>query len=1526
MSTLKYNSNGKIYYRNNKLLDCCCEPTSASFHEGVPCDPELPIGGGCYDVDDCGLANRIFVSDLSYCAGLDFPVCECQSLHFFGGSPEDSITFKIQPASFTNFNPDGFDAWSGISLIAPATSGKIIFSNENVLLETNLGTTILNYGSGSVYGLLSQINDLSTWSTDLGNINNAYTTNSSSRIFFPLSGVQILNYNSPSAIKPTGFSKFRLKIENQWTDYVNYNDIISPMNTSLRTAITNLPGLDQFSTEFETPYYLFGNRQRLTQSIDNQDVYDIIYLQFTGPLCGSAFDTIEVEDSLFHNYSANFIDEIHSSGLLVVSANNVPESRKDKGDGCIFSSSCDNLSSLYLTLDHSDECDFIGNCATRYPGRYIDSETGFLRCCPQRGLFIGPDQYIEPTGELENTIVYQSKCYSINPAYFLFDMEGRLSGDYILPNCDYEIEGDCASSGYAAPCNCSLQLFSLTFNKDLPWGPFGSYQRGIDSLTHPNQYVIDFGLPEFNAGYFRPSGSITTHGTWLDTKEIIVHMNYWSYAPFDCSTDVVGGDCADATGYNGIDRVRGDIINTAPFTSKVFDSSSGIMLTYSTTGKTVGDFVDAMNAIRTQPIFEHSDESCKVFQICLASEDVRNIPLKDIINNSADIWQSWKDSTTFIRSDGRFVRSNYFTNNWEYRGSDPSIDDGYLSSATIMQAETYSFQKPDFSLDDIVLDYYETYLENFVIIRDIESKASAAFRPPFGRALGGVTASGDRLNLNFQYPLQSRPSPFFTSIPKCERSVVRLSVSDDNPGFTDIRISISGMILLYSASGSNVESSGVHQTGMLSLSRNGSGYYLSDFVDDINNLEVSGVSTTFNIFSATGIFHEDILLSHSTWTNSGSPSEVGVGSQTSINYSYQEPLLDFQEIQLISGPINLKSVVRRKIYDLVSGFTDYCSPRFFPDGTNVPFKFCVPNANQIISTSTKTNCAGDEEKDNNFIVSIGCGGNVCKEKFYIKADRCGCDTVWNGDGYSDNPYVTDEEFMPTLYVCERIYHPDCDVAALVMVPPQYVFSKSQLDEEIGEIVCPTPDVTGVSEPGFYPIYMSCKKPVFANNLLHPGYDQDGTAWCQYIDPVNSQRVTEKSIPRTFPATAYIARGGQQDFCPITLSVPVLEDPPTYNWDAILDIEPHWPGQYERCPVVVVDCEGFNPISGLETGFGNQNKYIGDDFIQVLGAAFRPVLKPFIPSDAGFSGCDRIDVDCSTKCCGCFFLCSEPSGCNDLGPKRCDCDQKITYTRTSTSQDIQFCCYTASPGCDIGPFGQGEYCHTIETEEVISVEFQYYNGCRPCETNGTSVTTTTYTPNSAGSDVDAIDCCGEFAEISGGFVCGGFGDNFDDFCNGPFVTFPSLPDCATFAGLSDIGSGSFRTLTNSISFGLPGASRPIVLNCYYQDDETSHVSDFNICGFGSAQNSSLRIDRYSSDIPPSGGAACDGTSTFLNSRPNVSADTFAQLDETVQIDTISCATCPISNTPEQTWEFVSNKSLSWQCGLINVNNVTGIPEA
>jgi hypothetical protein len=167
-------------------------------------------------------------------------------------------------------------------------------------------------------------------------------------------------------------------------------------------------------------------------------------------------------------------------------------------------------------------------------------------------------------------------------------------------------------------------------------------------------------------------------------------------------------------------------------------------------------------------------------------------------------------------------------------------------------------------------------------------------------------------------------------------------------------------------------------------------------------------------------------------------------------------------------------------------------------------------------------------------------------------------------------------------------------------------------------------------------------------------DSDGTnenGWCQYIRPGITSKVRHEDIPQEYPATAYI----NDKVC-----VPFYPTKP-YTLTAFdvfesFNVLPHLPPEY------------IDPDNGLPCNTTYLKVYM------------RATVSPFYGAEwdynwQGFGDCDRIDVDCTTKCCGCFFL-PEVSGtdcCNLRGPYSCNCTQNITYHLSRTEEQASLCC-------------------------------------------------------------------------------------------------------------------------------------------------------------------------------------------------------------------------------------------------------------
>lgn len=1218
--TLKY-SNSLLLTKASLLSSCCCGSASGIYWEAVPCNMNMDLrGGACAEWDQCQFADRVFVPYDSRCHGTAISICEAQRLRI-------ANTNLIGPP--TNYNDVIYAQFTGIG----GTVGQIVWGTETVRLITTgmddievslLGKTLAQLTSE----LMDQVNvsQIGRW------------------VIF----VAIPDFNSVSsyAIQPEtiGFlpsdvDYFSSKTSGLYLDfngtemYVEPTSDLATFEINLQSALTAGvgAGISVVRNDYLGTYY--G---------ENNLVFDII---FGGALCGIDQPRI----TTLANIMQGVLDywTYHDSNTTYSYLN--PEA-----DG-----------KFYFVAGTGVPCGYeitAGVGPTYYQG---------VQCSPQKGTTIGPNQYVTsdttgycydsclgngPFDNLENTFTVNSSCYSLTKAYFLFGMDGRLTRDYwhnralhVTPECEYPT--DCASS---VPCNCTPELFIPMWHKNAPWGPFGSYYNDIELEPHPawlspyntsaNPYTNGFqsylssGYPDApRSGWdYRPYGYVQTIGEWVETKEIGIYFTARRNVPFHV------GD----QDYDDLDQyIVLDTSTISPDLTVTYSNGVGcgpIQIGFFCSGKTVGEYLDAINAIKTSG--NASVSGCFVFAFCAASQAARNMPASRIINTSAEIFES--------------QTAGYF-------GDDlgtPLLDGDLRSGSHIVLAKAYDryFANSPTTLE---FDLGSVTQYNQPLTPGPNAVAST---PPLCRAL---TYHLPKVNEDYGVAARGN-SMWWTAMPLCNTTALNVGLATINPDidpvFTEAWVKVATGIVTLFASGRHVATTGIN-------TRPSGEYTVQDLVDTINGIEFTWASGTYIPFVATTDLVNECWLDDVT-SITGSTYTYDATVPSVYNFSYREPLLDLAQTNIsVSTHAALSSNIRRLCY-------------WGPDADNDEvLPPCVPPDATTASGPT-INCNGDDVVDGSWRIAYGCTSNVCLTQWFIPASRCSCDTVSRCDGidtkllphpfnqevdgmnsqyWSQNGYADTSVYQPLLYVCEYNFHPNCDIPCMVKVPFAVVQDDVVYFQNGTELTLP-----GSTE--------------FCNDDAGAIYS-NSQGWCQYFDPL-AAKVQQIEIPRKQHPLAFIAGRTAGAFCsvnpwnfeprttrkntvPMSLSLPSFSSPSYFNFpDGCVDVGDPGYASAEDCTAgACFSCDGWDRICNLGIVYETTIDYLADP--TALCALFRPILKDITAADvcAGNTyGCNRIDIDCATACCECGFSCEADADCLDT-INNGYYTQAITYSYTDSSQ-------------------------------------------------------------------------------------------------------------------------------------------------------------------------------------------------------------------------------------------------------------------
>lgn len=1248
MSTLKYGDNS-ILLINNAWSLCCCESQTTAY-EAIPCNSMVSsrVDNLCTDYNDCNYQNRKFIATTSKCIGSDYDVCECHLLRIpnwnrvLNTAPSDqTVTIQTVGAGDVTINWGLTEiSFSGTTIgtltypvtfdftfrdlrtaLITDTSNKIIINTINGLtldyhvnlvipFTLNTGasdTTISRTNSGGQLNLgklrIYQSNE--TWNAtayeDIVVTNNVATTASNIQtgtdIIFEDNTVKYFKGGTNEVFFPITFDSANCGLE----FYVRIHDFI------IRNS--QVPELEVLSPRYSR-YKPDGDDSNFEVWYYQKDPVGAIYyytstnIDYYGKVDKhTAFTAWSDTDHYYFD-----VTPISTTGVDI------------RNSGCPFERNALSTTSPYFEAgpvwpQYNDgiECcpqgrALIANIPSVGWEIYDSSFTGAIGYgeMPQDdGQFSSAVENGKTFWNLDNNFVIDGECYHISPSFFMVGKEGRLDtynhayGKHLHIPADTDFTTD-------TPENCLVELFIAKFHRDIPWGPFGSYYNGIETDGHPawespydgtsdlfpESYLHNtYATPRVGIDY-RPEGYIKTVGTWLETKEIILHVSVHRPISF-----YIGDREWDDMGY----YIE---IDESTLSSNMDISNNGgcqaITIAYTIQDDTtVGDFVDEVNNVRAAYI------NIPIFDFCIASTDARNILLKEVINTSSEMFQQ-------LIATGEWDRYNPLGDPNRLSGSTfPSVPIGYgdmhTRSLDNTRAGDYNHTKK-----------FDAWDGNFDVagfgVPEVWSTPVGytgkvtATPPPYIKLLDEeYTIPGDP-NQNIDYNTDFRidglgvgeefrsirsPNMWWTNILKEDKTLVTVRKNTGLPAYlTSLIISVSE-----TASG-RVMVSGIgnaYATGVaINTSLAGSGYTLTELVSALNSMvfhKASGAGTYNPIIATTGTYPFPVYLDQSTYY-SGTTGRYGpsVGySQTEYNFSFKEPLLPLSSTNIIgdSSSAELKCTVRQR-----PGYFDYYWDNIDGRGKEVVDEeyrykeypsYCLPTSATVISSDI--DCHSTKYYENNFLVGYGCTSPICITTYYYKTSRCatsefGCDNGNCGDqrphrfnheggDTSNAPYWNYNDLVavtqPTLYLCKRNIHPSCTTKMMVKVPFQmYVLSTFQYYDasntlrtaESGQIFWTAGtfgagyrkrdtdggqgagsatalgwNPTGGADDWVLPLLLSDEF-CMDNTDIAPlrALASNYIGWCQYLDTTTAEVVTYEDIPKTWPSTAYVAGVTDKPFC------------------------------------------------------------------------------------------------------------------------------------------------------------------------------------------------------------------------------------------------------------------------------------------------------------------------------------------------------------------------------------------------------------
>lgn len=1528
MDSLKY-SNYALLICNKALSLTCCDQEVALYWDAVPCSLESNYRYDCDEVNQCSFGERKYITTDTTCAGNQVNICECQRITFNNKHEiSESAVSDIFEIEYDPNTPDnGTITWTNDDItIEDTDNGIIVISNTGTLEQTFDYITSIPNWTGTWNALIDK--DLPATIVETG-----------AKVFTPIS---TQSYDSID-------SRFKLKLGLLETSYITYASDTGTLRSNIESALESLTG---YTNAIEVVI-------NSGLSDGTKTVFDIA---FTGVQCG--INQNGVSGSLLNlNYTDGYYEISEPSYRYAISG--------EYGNDRPFTSTREYLDdNRYLRIGSGDFTEEVYYNICPYGvtrlyddylalGPYPYDET---QCCPQKGLTFGPEQSIrqqidetygynrnENYSNLENTVVINNACYKLDPFFFLFGRNGRFKRSHetvrtplIVADCDYSIQPNspCDSE---LPCNCVVDLFLAQFSQNIPWGPFGSYFHNIESTPHPatadESSYIGANYPDRAGIDYAPRGSIKTYGTWLETKEIRISFSFHRAVPFWMGSD-------EHDDLNLLGTLDTSTIDPA-FT---YDEGTGCglaTLIYDCEGKTVGDFITAINAIKSEPT-EINPEGCFIFAFCPSSDDVNDIPISKIINTSAELYDL---SEIFGVSDGTY---------------DADIDDDKLSGSDIFGSpRPYSKYWP------------KTSSTNIDIIGGASSDTDGVYRrlfnggttdnpmakyPPYCRLRAiGLPKSTDNTATrpsrlfagpNFTDSFGFK-SPWWQAIQGCNTNVVNLVSGSGLFGplpsyITKIQTSVTDRVLNVVVNSGSTE---IFNENITTIKN--SGYKVTDFVREINDFGlVYGTDVFWPITASSGVSEYDIWLDDKTYWDSSThePLQSGdVGAiETPYNLGYIEPLLD-------ADPINLITTSNQDLYSYVRRRCDYGSEsqQYLP-----PLTGCVPYHATKYSTNDNLDCGSDSYfEDTNFLLTYGCSSHVCKTEWYLKSTRCGCSVEWlcttdsgrytahkfNREG-TDNQNKTDswsDYFavnQPDLYICEYAIHSQCDIPFMIKVPYQIwgdVNTFPTNSQGIG-FECGQSDIAIVYADGSHAQaegeYLGSGPACDENGVLNTysigpsiRFLAECEGWCQYIDPVIAVRVKKENIPRTWPPSAYVAERGYPVFCSVNPYSESIDnicngEPPQYDWDSIYGVMPVVPAKYLRS-------DGY-PCSIYPNYYNNG--------IYGLRVLTRPIINPLTFGElCGIENDARIDIGCATKCCGCFFDCAPDDSTLKYGPYACPCYQTFEFNQTVSVEGIPFLCSFIHRGgmssiqpCNQcitygggGPSQPNIYGGTYDVSYSINFEFTVDICCRTCPVPFSTDKTYTFSKNVTGCTGDYYDeCVGTPSVTPPDIVC-----SADSICEANPV---EVLNC------SDALSLLYTTHTSEVHTSSSSANQrenyPCGDNCSYNLCGRFTDIDQNIDVYvteGECSNTS-RNWLITTDVIGQGISLHDGVSLGYSNDggSNLFQFTMTTTDSgNIDISEKTCQNCPVGLTlsdTAKTLPYVTGwlSSINWNCGEPNITKI------
>lgn len=1499
----------------NLLSQCCCE--SFIYWEAVPCESYQLPSDVCNDWDSCVYDERRFVNTRTICNGTGVYVCECQRLKF--------------------------NDWTSLVTSGTNVARWCLNSNYNLasgtFSDTAFTTSVRYTGDGTIYNNTFNYSDY-TIIQGLADAVNAYNPGGHGPPFtlfldkVNVSGIVDTfansGYTNNTALTCVNLTSKLAGIYLSWdeftTDFIELNTSVPLFASGIKSKLRNITGLSNID---------------VTGLLDSPQAY--FHIIFKEDQCGIEQPNLLLQYRLFGSSSPpndpllTYGDYTAGFGL----------------DGSNYT----DINDISVPCPYEND-DYVSPSGHEGYAVY----TSGIQCCPQRGTHLGPSQNIcdhQTYGSdfefLENTVymddggIFRNTCYKLSPFYFIFGKEGRFDDDpiyngsvFIRSDCNYSSSGDCDDY---VPCTCTPELFIPAFNQSVPWGPFGSYYSGIEVDKHTAYDLLLAGSISAGQNYmadnaqsgwhYSPSGIIRSKGNWTSTTGIELEFYFYKFVPFFVGTG--------NPSFN--DHVLGKIDATTVSSGLTISSgntgSGNTRLLFNCSGKTVMNFINAVNAVKTVSV---TGQSCNVFAFCpAANSDILSLSASKINNLSTELFDVWQERAT---------------NDPTYRISDPNYDLlGYSASSIWPNPKTYDNMSITSNINPTLPNGFNTNS----VTRSIQM-------PPPCRRTNNYAYQGSG-NYDFIYRHNCRP--FWTSMVGCRETLLNVTKNTSTTGFDpaidSLTIAVSGRIVTI------IASSGATQVVTTGINTNfgGSGYKQWNLGAWINSLSFPKTysSGTFYppLLATTGDITYDVYIDDGTWWDGTLPKPPGTGSRTPNNWGYIEPLSNLSSTELMtqSSSAEIQAWIRNRC---ISDDYDIC-------GEGEPPR-CIPPNSPVVDPPIRVNCTSDSEEEGNWLSTYGCNSTNCKEEWFIQAQRCSCSTyaVCNTENdapiFADHPvnretnYTCEVLSQPTLYICEQNIHSDCDIPFLIKVPYQYICVSGSSNCYFGNcwqmpngspcfIPECRPNGTGLPSSiqlGYSVPNLGCMAGITDYCSMNNGYN----GWCQYIDPSSPILIRKRDIPRSWPPTAYVMEKTDSPFCTTYVNPFDLpaDDPPCEfgKYDSIGSLWPWVPYEY------IAGCDSDHP--GWPCFMENLSS-------NPLFAYIRPVIKAESASGiCGYALDGLITIDCNTRCCYCGYGC-------DFDGIHSICRFTENINRTYESISPLSCCWihpSGATGAGVCQWGLGCACAsdplpatfppqyacldgtTTVTQEVDFTRYlsesliagftlDDFDVCQPVYTGpeccwGPSGVSDTLTINEGCGGSCWWNCCGTVPDRG----CGGYGSecevndiiNLGCFDNPLSYTYEYVTSSGLTAARYDcpgpcpgIGCGSLalvfsETFTYQISSnsiddcGLGSITFHKDDVTYYQGTNTHAVCSTGVGGLtlgikfgGGGADYSCGCGSWAGDY------IYQGTATTT-------------LDGTYSKSLNSCTDCNYDSINAQSYNYIINYHMPWLCGYPNSDytSVTG----